>query len=125
MVVSPAPVAHITDLDLNIITNPWSSLELLFFFLVFPFLICFLLGSSLLTEEAVELLFLLPVSGLACRICALAFLLVLTLRVLFRLLANSNIIDVNLFEVRSTIIFVVGQLGDFGLAIFRHGDDRL
>lgn len=103
MVISPASISHVTDLNLYIVTNSRTSLELLFllcFLFLFFFLFSFLLCSSFSVKQTIKFLFLLfPFSCLTSCICTFCLLLVFVLIFLFRLCANSDIFDFNFFEV--------------------------
>ena len=116
MVVRPASIAHVTDLDLHIIADSWASLEFLLFFCILS-IFSFFVGFLLFSEETVELLFLFfTISCLASRICNLRLFLVFYLRILFRLCTtNCNIIDVNFFQVWCFFFLTIAIARNFRL----------
>lgn len=112
MVISPASISHVADLDLNIISNSWASLELFFFFclffLFFFYLLLIFCFSFNTIKKSIKLLFLfLPVSCLASSIISFWLFLAFNFIICFWICTNCNVLNLNLLEFRLLAIIII------------------
>lgn len=110
MVIRPATISHVADLDLHVGIDSRPSLDLLFSFLLFSFLLSLVFRSSFTIEQIVELL--IVFFSISCLARCISFWLALFFGFRFsRLSVDVDVVHVDLLKVWLAV-FVIRNPND-------------